>query len=181
MTRFHLRTLLPVGLALTVLLGCMQPMSYADQTPQSTTQAQPTQAQSLQAKQTQHQGIKGRVLRQSGNFMPTIQEPGATRPRNKTEPVQTRVWVFSGRIPAKGKFWTIAQAKQSPQLVKQVMSDRQGQFSVSLPPGEYTLFAQYGDKLYLNSFTGEGQYRSVQVKAGNSATIDLINREDATY
>jgi hypothetical protein len=93
--------------------------------------------------------------------MPTVEEIST---RIKSEPVQTTVWIFSGRIPSPGTHWLVAQAQNHPQLIKKISSDNKGNFFVELPPGEYTLLAQYDDNLYLNNFLGDGSYGTVQVR-----------------
>lgn len=124
------------------------------------------------------QGVRGYVTRLQGNQMPTV---GSNRPKNKPEPVSTVVWVFSGRIQAKGPRWSVDEGSERPNLVNRVHSDEQGKFFVSLPPGEYTLFAQYGSSLYLNSFSGDGSYASVQVVKGKVTETRLVNTERATF
>lgn len=124
----------------------------------------------------QNQGVSGLVVLLQGNQMPTV---GSNR--STPEPVSTDVWVFSGRIQAKGPRWAVAEASRHSNLVARVRSDAQGEFFVSLPPGEYTLFAQYGSNLYLNSFLGDGSYASVQVTQGKVTKTRLVNTERAAF
>lgn len=126
-----------------------------------------------------YQGVRGTVIRLSGDFMPTSED---TTSRNQRQLVQTTVWIFSGRIPSTGSpKWSISQAHQHPNLVGWTTSDAEGNFSVGLLPGEYTFFAQYGSDLYLNSFSGDGNYKSVPVREGETTEIQLINTEEATF
>lgn len=124
------------------------------------------------------QGVSGFVMRLQGNQMPTV---GSSRSKSEPEPVSTDVWVFSGRIKSKGPRLSVTQASEYPSLVNRVHSDQQGKFFVSLPPGEYTLFAQYGSNLYLNSFLGDGSYASVQVVQGKVTQTRLVNTEKAVF
>jgi hypothetical protein len=124
------------------------------------------------------QGISGTILRLSGDQMPTID---TTSLRTKPEPIKTTIWIFSGRIPAQGTNWPVAQAQKHPHLIKQISSDSQGNFLVELPSGEYTLLAQYDDNLYLNNFLGDGSYGTVQVTNGQIVNIQLINTEKAYF
>ena len=68
------------------------------------------------------QGIRGKVIRLSGNLMPSTTD----RPLSgSTEFVQTKIWVFSDRIPGNGSpQWPIADAKQHPNLAIQLNSNR---------------------------------------------------------
>jgi hypothetical protein len=43
------------------------------------------------------------------------------------------------------------------------------------------LLAQYGDRLYLNSFQGDGHYTPVRVEAGKVSALDLVNTEAAFF
>ncbi len=128
--------------------------------------------------QNQHQGVSGMVTRIQGNQMPMV---GRNNSSTAPSSVSTQVWIFSGRIPGKGTHWSVSEAQKHPNLVTRVQSDDQGKFFVSLPPGEYTLFAQYGDNLYLNSFLGDGSYQSVQVSEGQITEMRLVNTEGAVF
>lgn len=124
------------------------------------------------------QGISGLVTRVTGNQMPMI---GTASPRTSPSPIATQVWIFSGRIQSQGTRWSVAEAEKHPNLVERVPTDAQGKFFVSLPPGEYTLFAQEGSDLYLNSFLGDGSYATVQVNEGKTTETRLTNTEAATF
>lgn len=156
-------------LLLPLLLGCMisPDVSAPSPAPIATTTTAAHQPQ----------GIQGRVLKLEGDFM-----PGPEPVRGQTHPVRTEVWIFSGRIPANGSVtWAVSQATQHPNFLQQVMSNEAGEFAIELPPGEYTLFARYGDHLYLNAFEGDGSYSSVQVLPGAMTAIDLVNSANATF
>lgn len=159
-----------------LLIGSVPPMISAD-TPH------PPTATVLPPLQAGQQGIAGQVRRLTGDHMPSVQDPelGQQLSQSQSHFVQTEVWIFSGRIMAKGTRWPIDEAAQHPQLVGQVSSDGQGKFSVSLPSGEYTLLAQYGSDLYLNAFLSDGSYATLQVNSGKVTSVDLVNREDATF
>lgn len=125
------------------------------------------------------QGLQGTVLLLSGNQMPAPQ-PDPTR--SPPQPIQTNVWIFSGKISGSGSpRWPIAKASQHPQLVGWTSSDVTGRFAVGLPPGEYTVMAEYDADLYLNSFLGDGSYTSVQVTANQMFEVELINTENAAF
>ncbi len=122
--------------------------------------------------------MRGIVTCLQGNQMPTVNR---NNPRSEPSPVSTDVWIFSGRIPGKGTHWPLSEAEKHPNLVARVRSDAQGEFFVSLAPGEYTVFAQYGSDLYLNLFMGEGSYGSVQVREGKVTETRLVNTESAAF
>lgn len=155
---------------LSFLVGCASTMGLADSnTPNSS---------NLQ--QQQSQGIKGTVVRLSGDRMPTMGD-NTTR-TNPPQLIQTTVWIFSGRIPSNSSpEWSVREASQNGNLLSKVTSDSDGNFFAELPPGEDTLFAQYDSNLYLNSFLGDGSYESVQVNEGKITEINLVNTEDAFF
>jgi len=162
------RSLLIV-LLLPLLVGCANSMSLADaNTPNSSSLKQ------------QSQGIRGTVVRLSGNQMPTVGDD--TTRTNPPQPVQTTIWVFSGRIPSNSSpKWSVKEASQHANLLNKVTSDSEGNFFVELSPGEYTIFAEYDSNLYLNSFLGDGSYEPVQVNEGKITEINLVNTEDAFF
>ncbi|HEY9737391.1 MAG TPA: carboxypeptidase-like regulatory domain-containing protein [Trichocoleus sp.] len=123
------------------------------------------------------QGIHGQVVRLSGNHMPGVGPSSGSR-----EPVQTCLWIFSGSIPAAGNpYWALSEARNHPALVTQVASDADGRYSVSLPPGEYTVLAEYDDSLYLNQFSGSGHFATVTVHPSQVSELNLHNTEAAYF
>jgi len=144
----------------------------------------------------QPQGIVGVVLSLRGDFMPRIlpeNEPVTTDSR--ITPVATKIWIFAGKVrPSPMKNWPqefapapisprlpLSEAVKLPNRVGWVMSDKDGRFQVGLPVGEYTLLAEYGDDLYLNLFTGDDYFATVQVKLQQITTVELRNTENATF
>jgi hypothetical protein len=170
------------------LFGCtiaMPPQRSVVSTPVANElENQDTSSQDTSSQSADNQGIQGTVQRLSGDFMPRIGEPGIgdRSLQRRIEPVQTTVWIFSGRIPSQGSpRWSVSEARQHPALLQQVETDANGQFAVSLPPGEYTVFAQYEDELYLNGFLGDGSYATVQVEPGQTIELLLENTEAAVF
>lgn len=92
------------------------------------------------------QGIEGQVVALEGNFMPGPVVPGQ-RPGGTKKPLSVPVHVFRGKIEVRER-----PAPKHPALVAVVKSDAKGSFRVPLPPGEYTVVAEIGGKLYLNIF-----------------------------
>lgn len=130
------------------------------------------------------QGIQGLVIQLSGNYMPRITTPTEARllSEQSENGVQTKVWIFSGRISGNGSpQWSVEVAADHPSFVRSVESNSQGRYSVVLPVGEYTVFAQYEDMLYLNAFQGDGSFKSVTVNAEEIVNIDLVNTEAAVF
>jgi len=124
------------------------------------------------------QGIQGTVTQLSGDQMPS-DRPNQTAAET---PITTTVWIFRDRIPGEGSpQWSVADAQQHPALICKVESNQTGQYKAQLPLGEYTVFAQYDEALYLNSFQGDGSFESVAVHADEIVELNLIHTEQAFF
>ena len=140
---------------------------------------QPSFIQDIQA-----QGIQGQVTQLSGDYMPRLSpsaEAFTFNPPSHSK-VQTQIWIFAGRIPGSSSpQWPVARADEHRSFVRTVESDAEGRYTVALDPGEYTVFAQYGDMLYLNAFQGDGSFQSVTVNPEEIVNLDLVNTSGATF
>jgi hypothetical protein len=124
-----------------------------------------------------HQGIQGKVSRLAGNQM-----PGVGQSNSPAQPVKTVVWVFSGTIPTQNSpRWSVSAANNHPQKLGIIATNEQGEFSAELPVGEYTVFAESGSDLYLNHFSGDGNFGTVKVTANAIARVRLENTENAAF
>jgi len=117
------------------------------------------------------QGVRGRVLKLTGNFMPG---PG---PRGgNMQPLAVPVHIFKGALkPFAGP------AKESPAFLATTQADAQGQYTVALPPGEYTVIAEIDGKLYLNIQQGDGSWATVHVKPDQWLTWDIRDTSGAAF
>ena len=124
------------------------------------------------------QGVTGQVVKLKGNFMPTIvSDNGTPPPRRKNEaPLAVPVYVFKGKVPVFAK-----PDPKHPALVKIVQADQDGLFKVALPPGEYTVVAEINGQLYLNSFDGQNNWSTVQVKEGQWTPWPIRDTSEAAF
>ncbi len=118
------------------------------------------------------QGIRGQVLKLTGNHMPG---PGR-RVGGGTKPLSVPVHVFKGRL----RHFATPDPKH-PQLLKIVRSDAKGNYAVALEPGLYTVVAEIDGKLYLNLFTGDGSWGTVTVKNGTWANWVIRDTSGAAF
>ena len=154
-------------------------MSSSESSSSSATRLPPPTTSDEETLPFESQGVVGTVQALSGNRMPG---PDASRSDQATELISTKVWIFVGSVQSDlSPRWALSEAEQHPNLVGWTMSDDEGKFAVGLPIGEYTLLAQYGDDLYLNSFQGDGSYGSVEVVENDATELDLINSENAVF
>ncbi|WP_238395688.1 carboxypeptidase regulatory-like domain-containing protein [Pontibacter pudoricolor] len=145
--------------------------SEADTTSVNTTQVQQNQA-------TIKQGIAGRILWESGNRMPSPDAP----PTESKRGVQRTVYIYeltnANQVTTQnGVFHTNIQTK----LVAEVATDANGNFSVALKPGKYSLFTKEEKGLYANLFDGEMNIFPVEVKDGQVSTIEFLVNYQASY
>jgi predicted secreted protein len=122
------------------------------------------------------QGIRGQVLKLTGNHMPGPGIGIGGGGRGATKPLSVPVYVFKGSV----KVHAAPNAKH-PQLLKTVRSDAKGNYSVALDPGVYTVVALIDGKLYLNSFTGAGAWSTVTVKKGAWSTWTIRDTSGAAF
>lgn len=168
--------LFSIVISIFLLTGCNSPSNLQSNqiTPPS---SQPISLQTNE-KSMQKQGIQGQVLQRVGNQMPNLDN---AQKNNTPQAVQTTVWIFADVIPAQSPQLKISDIQGKLNVLKQVKTDRNGKFFAELPPGEYTVLAQFGDNLYLNSFTGDGNYKTVKVNANQTSEIKLVNTDKATF
>ncbi|MGA0556113.1 hypothetical protein ACO2Q8_05645 [Larkinella sp. VNQ87] len=113
------------------------------------------------------QGICGTVIFKSGNHM-----PGPDRPQPKGQPVVREVLIYeltkmNQTEPGEDGFY----ANVKTRLVKKVKSGKDGQFCVSLPPGDYSVFVQEEKGLYANLSDGQNNIYPVKVEKNRRSTI----------
>ncbi len=124
------------------------------------------------------QGIKGRVLMETGNRMPSPDAPQLSGKRG----VQRTLYVYeltnaSQATTQEGVFHTNIKTN----LVTQVVTDAEGYFTVSLKPGKYSLFTKEEKGMFANLFDGENNIFPVEVKRGELTTVEFLINYNATY
>jgi hypothetical protein len=156
-----------------VVIGCGADRAPANPSPVTT--PSPSSSSSSSASAALPQGVRGRVIKKTGNFMPgsvggppssggAVKKAGAPDTTRRTGPLEVPVHVFRGAVAVK----TTLDPKD-PALVTSVRSDANGEYRVALPPGTYTVVAEIDGKLYLNSF-GAG---AAAGDAGRWSTVDV--------
>ncbi len=118
------------------------------------------------------QGVKGKAVKLTGNFMPGIGGP----PGGRRTPMSVPVWVFKGKVKPFRK-----PDRKHPALVKVVRSGKDGTYRAALPPGEYTIVSKTGGRLYLNSYDGVGYWSTVMIEKGRWTEFDIKDSSGATF
>lgn len=122
------------------------------------------------------QGITGKVLWFEGNMM-----PGPNTKVNEGKPVEREIHIYEvvamDAAHREGDLYKEIPSK----LVTTVKSDENGDFSVSLPVGRYSLFTKEEEGLFANSFDGEGNINPVTVKKGEVTEVKIDINYKAFY
>jgi hypothetical protein len=128
--------------------------------------------------QNKSQGICGDVRWLEGNQMPG---PGVKM--NSGKPVVRELYIYNAVKPEQ------TTAGESPafvgkvnaKLVKRIKTRRDGTFSVSLPPGLYSVFTMESDGLWANTFDSDGYINPVTVQPGEYTNIHILINYKAYY
>ena len=124
------------------------------------------------------QGIEGTVYLVTGNQMPG---PGVKRPAPKG--MKTTVYIYTltniNQVvkPDESPFYSSVKTK----LVKRVVSDSKGRFSVQLPPGTYSVFTKKDALFYANGSDEKNNIFPVKVLPGKMTRIDVQVNYNAVY
>jgi len=124
------------------------------------------------------QGISGYILQEKGNRMPSPDKPASAPKGLKTvvfiHPVTEITQLTKLATPG------LYQSINTP-AVASATTDSTGYFSVSLPPGSYSVFVKYGDGIYANWFNEKNQVSPVEVLEHKVTTVKLIVSAGASY
>lgn len=116
------------------------------------------------------QGVWGDVWFWQGDFMPGT-------PTGTVTPVSREIVIFEPTT-----LNDVAYDRDGSGLITQILtnevarttSDTDGFFQISLPPGDYSVFAVEGDGFYANGTDGEGVILPVTVRTGEVDDV-LVN------
>lgn len=112
---------------------------------------------------TVSQGIEGVVYRASGNHMPAPGHPSGT-----PAGIPSTVYIFAltniSQVTHEGS--SSYYSRIHTRLIKQVGTDSNGYFRVSLPPGTYSLFTKKGDLFFASRRDDKNNIAPVEVLPG---------------
>ncbi len=126
------------------------------------------------------QGIKGNVLLIEGNVMPSPNDTSYIR-RVEGVPVEREIFIY--------KLTHMSDVVHKGSLLHQISSekigsyktDTNGLFSISLPPGKYTLLVKEGDGFFVYKFDGKGNVGPVEVAPGTYTDLTIRINNKAYY
>ncbi|PZX61025.1 hypothetical protein LV84_00013 [Algoriphagus ratkowskyi] len=132
--------------------------------------------------QPEGQGVVGQVTWLEGNQMPMIvQEGKKSKKATVGEPVIRTVRIYplmkiSDVNLENGLFKSVA-AKP----ITEIQSDENGQYTVSLSPGRYSVLTVEEGGLFASIFDGDGNIQPVTVKDGEWTLLDIIVNYKAAF
>jgi len=130
---------------------------------------------------TEGQGITGTITWIEGNQMPMLTEDGKADKKASPRSIQRMVRVypltkFSDLKMEEGLFTAVAEKP-----ITEVESDENGNYSIQLSPGRYSLFVVEENGLFANIFDGEGNVNPVTVKENEWTLLDVVVNYQAVY
>jgi hypothetical protein len=124
------------------------------------------------------QGIEGRVLKVSGNLLPSTRAKPSSLPG-----IATTIYIYEAT-----NLKEVTQLNSSPfyqfiktKLITTVQSDSTGHFLVQLPAGNYSVFTKINNFFYANSFDENNNIALVKVEEGKLSTTTIKMDAEATY
>jgi len=128
------------------------------------------------------QGVVGKVTWLEGNQMPTIVEEGKKNKRTTVgEPVKRTVRIYpvmkiSDVTLEDGLFKSVV-AKP----LTEVQTDENGEYTVNLSPGKYTVLTVEEGGLFASIFDGDGNIQPVTIQEGEWTLLDIVVNYKAAY
>jgi hypothetical protein len=120
------------------------------------------------------QGITGQVTWLEGNQMPMVTEDGKPDVKSTPKPIKRSVRVYPLVKIQELKMEDGLFAPIAEKPLKEVETDENGRYSISLSPGRYSVFIVEAGGLFANSFDSEGNVQPVTVKSGEWTIVDVV-------
>lgn len=127
---------------------------------------------------TLRQGIAGKVLWVEGNMMPTFGQDSADR---QEKPISREIYIYALTGEEQAQMRNGFYIDIETPLIEKTHSDEGGNFSVSLPPGQYSILTKEPEGLYANTYDGAGNIQPVTVIKDSVSHITLIIDYKAVY
>jgi hypothetical protein len=129
------------------------------------------------SQKNESQGISGKITWLEGNQMPTIRsekDSSNTTVNPKGTPVKRtlKVYPLTNMIDAKEENGLFISIVGEP--IASFESDENGNFSIELNPGKYSIFTVEEEGLFANSFDGQGNIEPFEIKKGEWVKKDIV-------
>jgi hypothetical protein len=124
-----------------------------------------------------NQGVCGTVIWKEGNLMPSPDRP-VSHGKGVLRDVVIYELTKTDQVTSEGGFHRNIKTK----LVKKIASDANGNFCISLPEGQYSLFVwEEGKGLYANSFDDKNNIFPITIQKGKVEKINITVDYKAVY
>jgi hypothetical protein len=121
------------------------------------------------------QGLHGKVVKMTGDFMPGPEPPSGT-----IRPLSVPVHIFRGKVTPFSR-----PNRNHPRLVKIVKSDSDGYFRCGMPPGEYAAVAEIDGQLHEGVLGSTPEHKwfwfTVVVEPDKWIRYDIQDHTEATF
>jgi hypothetical protein len=117
---------------------------------------------------TQKQGVQGTVLWLEGNQM-----PGFGNSRTPPKGISREILFYEPTRMDQAKYADGLYSDIQTKLIAKATSNKTGEFEVTLPDGEYSVFIQEPEGLFANTFDGNGRINVIEVKKGVYSKIKI--------
>lgn len=124
----------------------------------------------------QTQGVQGQVFWLSGDQM-----PGPGKKRSPQQGVVREILFYEATTLAEAKQESNFFSLPNKQPVGTVMSSPEGNFSINLPAGKYSVFVKEQDGLFANLFDGDGCINCISVAPKKMTWITITVDYAAAY
>ncbi len=124
------------------------------------------------------QGIEGTVYLVAGNQMPG---PGISRPAPKGFKTTLYVYELTGMSQVAKKGEASFYSSIRTRLVKKILTNSKGRFTLQLPPGRYSLFTKKGPLFFANTFDDKNNIAPVEVLRNKMTKADVQVNYNAVY
>jgi hypothetical protein len=126
---------------------------------------------------SENQGVRGTVTWLEGNQMPTIKsedEKSSVDERLKGKPVVRILKIYpltnlSDARMENGLFQSIGGVP-----IAEVRSEEDGTYTLSLPPGKYSVFTVEEEGLFANQFDAEGNIEPLHISEGEWVQKNIV-------
>ncbi len=127
---------------------------------------------------TVKQGITGKVFEVSGNQMPS---PDLPQQKNEGSPLSTTIVFFPlqkhENLQHRNGIYTNIESS----AIAEVISNKQGEFTIALPVGVYSVFIKLKEGYYANSFDEKMNVNPVTIKKDSLTSMKIKFDLNAAY
>lgn len=124
------------------------------------------------------QGIEGYIYKVVGNMMPG---PGVNRPAPKGTKATLYIFELTNTSQVTRQEQSAFYSSIKTKLVKKVISNSKGRFSVQLPPGRYSLFVKKDSLYYASIYDDKNNIFPVEVLPRKMTRVEFRMDYGAVY